>query len=98
MRPPLGHVYEVYTYQRTELTDRRHLGRGNIWIYILAILFWKKYRSCICNVETVCAQIDQLKIKECKREMFVSGTFKYAVEIEQRRLSSNCSRTVDGYG
>lgn len=42
-----------------------------------------------------CAQMDQLKVKECKRDMIVTATFKYAVEIEQRCLSSNYNIAFD---
>ena len=39
--------------------------------------------------------MDQLKVKECKRDMIVTATFKYAVEIEQRCLSSNYNIAFD---
>lgn len=60
----------------------RFSAKKETQIYILTMLFWQKCRECICTVETVYMQRDQLKVMECKREMIVTGIFKYAVEVE----------------
>lgn len=46
----------------------------------------------------MCVQIEQLKVKGCKGDITVTGILKYAVEVEQKCLSSNYNKTFDGLG
>lgn len=44
----------------------------------------------------VCVQIEQLKVKECKRDITVTVILKYAVEVGQKCHSRNYNKMFGG--
>ena len=44
----------------------------------------------------MCVQIEQLKVKECKRDITVTVILKYAVEVGQKCHSRNYNKMFGG--
>lgn len=90
------HVREVCHYQKDtknwlEDFGQRRTFRFTFWWYSSGrnVENYLQYRN------SVCVQIEQHKVKECKGDLTVTGILKY-VEVEQRCLSSNYNTTFAG--
>lgn len=85
--------------KRTERTDWKILGKeGYSDLYFDDIVLAEMQRMYLQRRNRMCVQIEQLKVKGCKGDITVTGILKYAVEVEQKCLSSNYNKTFDGLG
>lgn len=67
----------------TERNDWRVLSKeGYSDLYFDNIVLAEMQRMYLQYRNRVYMQIDQLKVIECKRDMIITGTFKYAEKVE----------------
>lgn len=83
--------------KRTERTNWSILDKeGYSDLHFDYIFLAEIQRVYLQSRNRMCVQIEQLKVKECKRDITVTGILNYAVEVGQKCHSRNYNKMLGG--